>query len=397
MPEPALSSRRSTSSKRPRSDDAHPGLQLEGPRAPGAGGAEVWTHGVAPAWVATGHEVTLACSPRPASTPSRSATASDRPRWRATASACTCMPGVCTSSTTGKFDLVVDEINTVRSAPRSGPTVSQSSRSCTSWPAKCGSARRRCRSPSSVVTCSSPVGCADTGVPVFTPSHSTAASFRDDGIEHAIGASAGFGPPLELAGSGQGCPSDVRVRRSHVRDETAARRVAAFRIVQQHVPAARLWMIGTGPDEQTVRRHAGDGVEVLGAVTRHERDERMGRAHALVVTSVREGWGLVVSEAAAQGTGAIAYAVPGLIDSVRASGGVAVAPTIGALAGEMLPLRTLRRRRRFRQPREQCRCRGRLGAPRRRGSESSCVVPSRDFETPRRRAGGCCCWSQSWS
>jgi glycosyltransferase involved in cell wall biosynthesis len=50
---------------------------------------------------------------------------------------------------------------------------------------------------------------------------------------------------------------------------------------------------------------------------------------------VREGWGLVVSEAAAQGTGAIAYAVPGLVDSVRASGGVAVAPTVGALADEM--------------------------------------------------------------
>src|SRR3954447_5996150 len=32
---------------------------------PRAGGAEVWTHGVASAWVADGHDVTLACSAAP--------------------------------------------------------------------------------------------------------------------------------------------------------------------------------------------------------------------------------------------------------------------------------------------------------------------------------------------
>ena len=59
--------------------------------------------------------------------------------------------------------------------------------------------------------------------------------------------------------------------------------------------------------------------------------ERLARAHVLVATSIREGWGLNVSEAAACGTPTIGYSVPGLVDSVRASGGALVEPTPTAL------------------------------------------------------------------
>jgi glycosyltransferase involved in cell wall biosynthesis len=62
----------------------------------------------------------------------------------------------------------------------------------------------------------------------------------------------------------------------------------------------------------------------------------MSRAHALLVTSVREGWGLVVDEAAACGTPAIAYDVAGLRDSVPAAGGVLVPPNPEALASQAL-------------------------------------------------------------
>ena len=55
---------------------------------------------------------------------------------------------------------------------------------------------------------------------------------------------------------------------------------------------------------------AGPGVTFLGHVSEEEKRERLGRAHALVATSVREGWGLVVTEAAASGTVAIGYDVP---------------------------------------------------------------------------------------
>lgn len=53
---------------------------------------------------------------------------------------------------------------------------------------------------------------------------------------------------------------------------------------------------------------------------------------AAVATSVREGWGLVVDEAAAMGTVTVAYDVAGLRDAVPLAGGVLVAPTPPALA-----------------------------------------------------------------
>src|SRR5262249_27504876 len=58
---------------------------------------------------------------------------------------------------------------------------------------------------------------------------------------------------------------------------------------------------------------------------------RLAAAHVLVATSVREGWGLNVSEAAACGTPSIGYRVPGLVDSVPASGGALVEPSPPAL------------------------------------------------------------------
>jgi glycosyltransferase involved in cell wall biosynthesis len=58
------------------------------------------------------------------------------------------------------------------------------------------------------------------------------------------------------------------------------------------------------------------------------------------VTSVREGWGLVVDEAAAVGAHPIGYRVPGLIDSVPAAGGTLVDPdpvSLGAALAGLLP------------------------------------------------------------
>jgi glycosyltransferase involved in cell wall biosynthesis len=58
-------------------------------------------------------------------------------------------------------------------------------------------------------------------------------------------------------------------------------------------------------------------VAFCGRVSTLEKHRLMAEAHALLMTSVREGWGLVISEANACGTPAIVYDVPGLHDSVR--------------------------------------------------------------------------------
>ncbi|MGI9005785.1 MAG: glycosyltransferase [Streptosporangiaceae bacterium] len=98
--------------------------------------------------------------------------------------------------------------------------------------------------------------------------------------------------------------------------------IRAFTLLRRRMPDAQMWVIGSGPEEARLRRAAVPGVSFLGRVTEQEKRERLARAHALVATSVREGWGLVVTEAAANGTVSIGYDVPGLRDSIRASGGV---------------------------------------------------------------------------
>jgi glycosyltransferase involved in cell wall biosynthesis len=108
--------------------------------------------------------------------------------------------------------------------------------------------------------------------------------------------------------------------------------VEAFTILAETLPAARLWVIGEGPLLGKLRQTAPTGVTFFGRVGSDELRARLARAHVLVATSVREGWGLNVSEAAACGTPSIGYRVPGLVDSLQASGGALVEPTPAALA-----------------------------------------------------------------
>ncbi len=82
------------------------------------------------------------------------------------------------------------------------------------------------------------------------------------------------------------------------------------------------------------------GVLLLGRVSEEEKRDRLARAHVLVTTSVREGWGLVVTEAAASGTVPIGYDVPGLRDSIRASGGVLTRANPTSLAFGLVQLLT---------------------------------------------------------
>jgi glycosyltransferase involved in cell wall biosynthesis len=102
--------------------------------------------------------------------------------------------------------------------------------------------------------------------------------------------------------------------------------IAAFGLLRRTFGSARLWMIGDGPRLARLRHNASPGVEFLGRLSRDDVLDRLARAHVLVATSVREGWGLNVSEAAACGTPTIGYSVAGLVDSIPASGGALVEP-----------------------------------------------------------------------
>lgn len=63
-------------------------------------------------------------------------------------------------------------------------------------------------------------------------------------------------------------------------------------------------------------RHA-DAIDVKGRVSVTERHELMRTSSLILVTSVKEGWGLIVTEANSQGTPAVVYDTDGLRDSVQ--------------------------------------------------------------------------------
>jgi len=62
-----------------------------------------------------------------------------------------------------------------------------------------------------------------------------------------------------------------------------------------------------------------ESIKYFGKVDLLKKIELMQKAHLLCVTSVKEGWGLVVTEANSQGTPAVVYNVDGLRDSVAVS------------------------------------------------------------------------------
>ena len=95
----------------------------------------------------------------------------------------------------------------------------------------------------------------------------------------------------------------------------------AYKIVKQEIPYAQLIIIGTGDHEQKIKELARKlelrDAYFLGKIPEKEKIRWMRRAWIIVSTSMIEGWGITVTEAAACKTPAIAYNVPGLRDSVK--------------------------------------------------------------------------------
>ena len=106
--------------------------------------------------------------------------------------------------------------------------------------------------------------------------------------------------------------------------------------------AASLTIVGTGEMEPQLRQLAGDlklaaHVTFTGPLPEADKDVQLQRAHFLLHTSQREGWGLNVIEANALGTPAAVYPVKGLIESTLHdhTGLVAAAETPEALAASL--------------------------------------------------------------
>ena len=100
--------------------------------------------------------------------------------------------------------------------------------------------------------------------------------------------------------------------------------IRAFGLLKKDIPGARLVIVGhiRGSYGKRVREACrksafAKDITITGVVTPEKKVELMREATVLAMASVKEGWGLVVTEANSQGTPAVVYDADGLRDSVR--------------------------------------------------------------------------------
>lgn len=122
--------------------------------------------------------------------------------------------------------------------------------------------------------------------------------------------------------------------------------VKAFELAKAHIPNLQLKIAGDASgsygqkflDYIARSQHASD-IDYLGRIEDRDKPRLMRSCHLIVVTSIKEGWGLIVTEAASQGTPAVVYDVPGLRDSVRHNHtGLVVTESPAAMASAMASL-----------------------------------------------------------
>ena len=96
--------------------------------------------------------------------------------------------------------------------------------------------------------------------------------------------------------------------------------IKAYLLAKKKIKDLRLIIAGqpVGKFGKKVMKMVGENnIEYLGRISDEEKRELLAKAHLLVSASVKEGWGLVVTEANACGTPAIGYNTDGLRDSIK--------------------------------------------------------------------------------
>ena len=314
-------------------------------RHPKAGGAEVYTHEVARRLVDRGHGVTLFVAAAPG-IPASERIDGVRIVRRGGAFSTRLRARQWLKALDGSFDVLVEEINTLPYAGRrwSGlPTlvvVHQIAREVWWWEAPWYVAPfgralepvmlRAARGPAIALSESTrsdlvAAGFDPAAVRVIYPGISTSASPP-------------VGVPVEhelFAYVGRLAPSK--------RVDHCIRALGALRRAGQ---PARLAVVGHGDPRVAERlRQVATDEGVAAHVRFHdylsdrERDRLLASATAVVMASVREGWGMSITEANALGTPAVVYRRPGLCDSTRdGKTGIVVDPNPLSLAKGMARL-----------------------------------------------------------
>jgi glycosyltransferase involved in cell wall biosynthesis len=112
--------------------------------------------------------------------------------------------------------------------------------------------------------------------------------------------------------------------------------VKAFGLFVKKYPQSQLWISGGGDQSELISIAMSSNflekVAFFGRTGDHQKLELMQKSTVLCATSVKEGWGLIVTEANSMGTPAIVYNVDGLRDSAKSGGNWIVEENPEALA-----------------------------------------------------------------
>lgn len=142
-----------------------------------------------------------------------------------------------------------------------------------------------------------------------------AARLRDEGHKHDITTLPGeYNGPLQTRPARMTEPVVVFAGR-HIPEKRVPAIPPAIARAREAVPALRAVILGDGPERGGVARLVAElglegVIDVPGFVATDAVDEAMGRALCMVLPSRREGYGMVVIEAAARGTPSVVVAGP---------------------------------------------------------------------------------------
>lgn len=154
-------------------------------------------------------------------------------------------------------------------------------------------------------------------IPTMTVSESTKKDLIDLGFKNISIVPEGINfKHLDHVGEKEKDPTFIfcgRLKKAKLPDHA----INAFCIVKKMVPNAKLWIVGDGYYRRELENITCPNVTFFGRIGSEKKLELMSRAWAIFVPGIREGWGLIVTEANAMGTLAIGYNVPGLRDSIK--------------------------------------------------------------------------------
>ena len=159
-------------------------------------------------------------------------------------------------------------------------------------------------------------------VPFWTPSDSTKKILQQHGIKdvHVFLNGTDAKPLAELEAKPLASPLRLAVVCRLAPNKRVDHAIHAVKVLKERGTDVRLTIVGTGEVESSLKQLVNElaltnEVQFAGRLDEAAKDECLRRAHFLIHTSVREGWGLNVIEANAMGTPAVVYPVGGLVDS----------------------------------------------------------------------------------